>query len=163
MSMGTSAETTPRTSTWTETFLTWRPSFTEDADRRASAPTTSPSQTITGLVRYRMTLCCLKDKTATKSFCCFGEDELNWHLKESLNAGRQVAPETYAVMKWIRSMPFVLSASFHSGDLMVSYPYDLSKHPRGQNMFSPTPDDKVNRFCESQALKVSENSHVRRR
>ncbi|XP_014885159.1 carboxypeptidase Z isoform X1 [Poecilia latipinna] len=55
----------------------------------------------------------------------------------------KVAPETYAVMKWIRSIPFVLSASFHSGDRMVSYPYDLSKHPRGQNMFSPTPDDKV--------------------
>ncbi|MED6277171.1 hypothetical protein CHARACLAT_010617 [Characodon lateralis] len=55
----------------------------------------------------------------------------------------KVAPETYAVMKWIRSIPFVLSASFHVGNLMVSYPYDLSKHPRGENMFSPTPDDKV--------------------
>uniref|UniRef100_A0A146VR56 Carboxypeptidase Z n=1 Tax=Fundulus heteroclitus TaxID=8078 RepID=A0A146VR56_FUNHE len=55
----------------------------------------------------------------------------------------KVAPETYAVMKWIRSIPFVLSASFHGGDLMVSYPYDLSQHPRGQNMFSPAPDDKV--------------------
>ncbi|XP_017295118.1 carboxypeptidase Z [Kryptolebias marmoratus] len=55
----------------------------------------------------------------------------------------KVAPETYAVMKWIRSVPFVLSANFHSGDLVVSYPYDLSKHPLEQNMFSPTPDDKV--------------------
>ncbi|KAK5613908.1 hypothetical protein CRENBAI_014355 [Crenichthys baileyi] len=55
----------------------------------------------------------------------------------------KVAPETYAVMKWIRSIPFVLSASFHGGNLMVSYPYDLSKHSRGENMFSPTPDDKV--------------------
>ncbi|XP_015252533.1 PREDICTED: carboxypeptidase Z isoform X1 [Cyprinodon variegatus] len=55
----------------------------------------------------------------------------------------KVAPETYAVMKWIRSIPFVLSASFHGGDLVVSYPYDLSKHPRGESMFSPTPDEKV--------------------
>lgn len=55
----------------------------------------------------------------------------------------KVAPETYAVMKWIRSLPFVLSASFHGGDLAVSYPYDLSKHPLEHNMFSPTPDDKV--------------------
>ncbi|XP_008281020.1 carboxypeptidase Z [Stegastes partitus] len=55
----------------------------------------------------------------------------------------KVAPETYAVMKWIRSIPFVLSASFHGGDLAVSYPYDLSKHPLEHNMFSPTPDDKV--------------------
>ncbi|KAM8900669.1 carboxypeptidase Z-like [Spinachia spinachia] len=55
----------------------------------------------------------------------------------------KVAPETYAVMKWIRSAPFVLSANFHGGDLAVSYPYDLSKHPLEHNMFSPTPDDKV--------------------
>ncbi|XP_059211115.1 carboxypeptidase Z-like [Centropristis striata] len=55
----------------------------------------------------------------------------------------KVAPETYAVMKWIRSVPFVLSANFHDGDLVVSYPYDLSKHPLERNMFSPTQDDKV--------------------
>ncbi|CAJ1086168.1 carboxypeptidase Z-like [Xyrichtys novacula] len=55
----------------------------------------------------------------------------------------KVAPETYAVMKWIRSIPFVLSANFHGGDLVVSYPYDLSKHPFERNMFSPTPDEQV--------------------
>lgn len=47
-------------------------------------------------------------------------------------------------MKWIRSIPFVLSANFHGGDLVVSYPYDLSKHPLERNMLSPTPDDQVN-------------------
>ncbi|KAM3838065.1 carboxypeptidase Z-like [Diretmus argenteus] len=55
----------------------------------------------------------------------------------------KVAPETYAVMKWIRSIPFVLSANFHGGDLVVSYPYDLSKHPLERNMFSPAPDEQV--------------------
>ncbi|XP_028330920.1 carboxypeptidase Z-like [Gouania willdenowi] len=55
----------------------------------------------------------------------------------------KVAPETYAVMKWIRSIPFVVSANFHGGELLVSYPYDLSKHPLKHNMFSPTPDEKV--------------------
>lgn len=60
-----------------------------------------------------------------------------------LAAAMQVAPETYAVMKWIRSVPFVLSANFHGGDLVVSYPYDLSKHPQERSMLSPTPDDKV--------------------
>ncbi|XP_053715642.1 carboxypeptidase Z-like [Synchiropus splendidus] len=58
----------------------------------------------------------------------------------------KVAPETYAVMKWIRSIPFVLSASFHGGDLVVSYPYDLSKHPLERNMFSPAPDNQVFKF-----------------
>ncbi|XP_057711155.1 carboxypeptidase Z-like isoform X1 [Corythoichthys intestinalis] len=58
----------------------------------------------------------------------------------------KVAPETYAVMKWIRSIPFVLSANFAGGDLVVSYPYERSKHPLDLNLFSPTPDDKVFKF-----------------
>lgn len=48
-------------------------------------------------------------------------------------------------MKWLRSIPFVLSASFHGGDLVVSYPYDLSKHPMKRNLLSPCPDDKVDK------------------
>ncbi|XP_076829139.1 carboxypeptidase Z-like [Brachyhypopomus gauderio] len=63
-------------------------------------------------------------------------------IPDSYWAGK-VAPETYAVMKWMRSIPFVLSANFHGGDLVVSYPYDLSKHPLENNMFSPTPDEQV--------------------
>ncbi|XP_053272151.1 carboxypeptidase Z [Pleuronectes platessa] len=58
----------------------------------------------------------------------------------------KVAPETYAVMKWIRSIPFVLSANFHAGDLVVSYPFDLSKHPLERNLLSPAPDDQVFKF-----------------
>ncbi|KAK7909844.1 hypothetical protein WMY93_014528 [Mugilogobius chulae] len=69
----------------------------------------------------------------------------------------KVAPETYAVMKWIRSIPFVLSANFHSGDLVVSYPYDLSRHPLEHNLFSPTPDDKVFKFIS----KIYSMSHER--
>ncbi|XP_010640073.1 carboxypeptidase Z isoform X2 [Fukomys damarensis] len=55
----------------------------------------------------------------------------------------KVAPETKAVMKWTRAVPFVLSASLHGGDLVVSYPFDLSKHPLEEKMFSPTPDEKM--------------------
>lgn len=50
------AKTTLRTSTWTETSRIWRLLFTTGADKRATAPTTSQSQTITGLVRYSMNL-----------------------------------------------------------------------------------------------------------
>lgn len=46
-------------------------------------------------------------------------------------------------MKWVRSIPFVLSASLHGGDLVVSYPFDFSRHPLEEKMFSPTPDEKV--------------------
>uniref|UniRef100_A0A3Q3WV98 Peptidase M14 domain-containing protein n=1 Tax=Mola mola TaxID=94237 RepID=A0A3Q3WV98_MOLML len=75
----------------------------------------------------------------------------------------KVAPETYAVMKWIRSIPFVLSASFHGGDLVVSYPYDMSKHPLEHNMLSPTPDDKVFKllartYAKAHETMSSENS-----
>lgn len=56
---------------------------------------------------------------------------------------RQVAPETKAIMKWMRTAPFVLSASLHGGDLVVSYPFDFSRDPHEEKMFSPTPDEKV--------------------
>lgn len=49
-----SEETTHRTSTWTETSPIWPLSFTTDAGKKATAPTTSRSQIITGLVRYSM-------------------------------------------------------------------------------------------------------------
>uniref|UniRef100_A0A8D2CY69 Carboxypeptidase Z n=1 Tax=Sciurus vulgaris TaxID=55149 RepID=A0A8D2CY69_SCIVU len=55
----------------------------------------------------------------------------------------KVAPETKAIMKWMRTAPFVLSASLHGGDLVVSYPFDFSKHPLEEKMFSPTPDEKM--------------------
>lgn len=67
----------------------------------------------------------------------------------------QVAPETYAVMKWIRSIPFVLSANFHGGDLVAVYPYDLSKHPLQSTMFSPTPDDQVSRILQTPPEQIS--------
>lgn len=46
-------------------------------------------------------------------------------------------------MKWIRSLPFVQSASLHGGELVVSYPFDFSRHLHEERMFSPTPDEQV--------------------
>ncbi len=50
-------------------------------------------------------------------------------------------PEVAAVMRWSASRPFVLSANFHGGALVVNYPYDHQPGvPSGQPALSPDED-----------------------
>uniref|UniRef100_A0A3Q3VQI6 Uncharacterized protein n=1 Tax=Mola mola TaxID=94237 RepID=A0A3Q3VQI6_MOLML len=56
-----------------------------------------------------------------------------------------VASETRAVINWMQNIPFVLSANLHGGELVVTYPYDMTRDwaPREH---TPTADDSFFRW-----------------
>ncbi|XP_052039578.1 probable carboxypeptidase X1 isoform X2 [Apodemus sylvaticus] len=60
-----------------------------------------------------------------------------------------VAPETWAVIKWMKRIPFVLSANLHGGELVVSYPFDMTRTPWAARELTPTPDDAVFRWLST--------------
>ncbi|MEQ2189538.1 hypothetical protein GOODEAATRI_026265 [Goodea atripinnis] len=56
-----------------------------------------------------------------------------------------VAPETRAVISWMQNIPFVLGANLHGGELVITYPYDMTRDwaPREH---TPTPDEAFFRW-----------------
>lgn len=51
------------------------------------------------------------------------------------------APETEAVMQWIKQYPFVLSCNIHNGALVANYPFDSSRD--GKSVYTRSPDDDI--------------------
>uniref|UniRef100_A0AC34QUC2 Peptidase M14 carboxypeptidase A domain-containing protein n=1 Tax=Panagrolaimus sp. JU765 TaxID=591449 RepID=A0AC34QUC2_9BILA len=62
------------------------------------------------------------------------------HREES--GGFVIQPEVQAVMQWITSYPFVLSANLHGGSLVANYPYDDSDSGK-DGIYTPSADDKL--------------------
>ncbi|XP_076842741.1 putative carboxypeptidase X1 [Brachyhypopomus gauderio] len=67
-----------------------------------------------------------------------------------------VAPETRLVISWMQAIPFVLSANLHGGELVVTYPFDMTQDwaPRDH---TPTPDDSFFRWL---ATVYASTNHV---
>ncbi|EDS33488.1 silver [Culex quinquefasciatus] len=83
-------------------------------------------------------------------------DRFDDDRKRHLRRNRQ-QPETVAVMNWILSNPFVLSANLHGGAVVASYPYDNSIVHHDCCEDSPTPD---NHFFKYAALTYAQNHPV---
>ncbi|XP_015705748.1 probable carboxypeptidase X1 [Coturnix japonica] len=61
-------------------------------------------------------------------------------------ANATVAPETRAVIDWMQRYPFVLSANLHGGELVVTYPFDMTRTYWKAQELTPTADDGVFRW-----------------
>ncbi|XP_023245704.1 carboxypeptidase D [Copidosoma floridanum] len=105
-------------------------------------------------------------------------DNWSWGLNQSIKDSRDFTlitdlrlppklnqkqePETLAVMKWIESTPFVLSANLHGGALVANYPYDDNPESVGNQYAHPnlSQDDDVFRALASIYANAHPSMHV---
>ena len=66
-------------------------------------------------------------------------DFANWLYGPPMNTN-SLQPEVRAVMAWTTNHNFSLGANFHTGSLVVNYPYD---NDNLGNVFSPSPDEAL--------------------
>ena len=59
------------------------------------------------------------------------------------NSGKNIQPETQALIDWIEHTNFVLSANLHGGSVVASYPFDDGPSHKASGEYSKAPDDAV--------------------
>ncbi|GFR88437.1 carboxypeptidase D, partial [Elysia marginata] len=70
--------------------------------------------------------------------------DLNRNFPDQFGGNKgKIQPETQAIMDWINSQPFVLSANLHGGSVVASYPFDDSATHVLFNHYSAAPDDQL--------------------
>uniref|UniRef100_A0A915BC00 Peptidase M14 carboxypeptidase A domain-containing protein n=1 Tax=Parascaris univalens TaxID=6257 RepID=A0A915BC00_PARUN len=85
------------------------------------------------------------------------------HLLELFSDDKQHQPEVQAVGRWILSLPFVLSANLHEGDLVANYPFDLAPVANA-NQYAKSPDDETFRYLAQRYARshahMAKNDHA---
>ncbi|KAE9556578.1 hypothetical protein FO519_000272 [Halicephalobus sp. NKZ332] len=79
------------------------------------------------------------------------------HLLELFNDEHKYEPEVQAIGQWTLSLPFVLSANLHEGDLVANYPFDATRSG-SQQQYSKSPDDKT--FRHLAEVYASNHAHM---
>ncbi|XP_041117934.1 inactive carboxypeptidase-like protein X2 [Polyodon spathula] len=62
-----------------------------------------------------------------------------WYMYDNTT----VAVETRAMIAWMEKIPFVLGGNLQGGELVVTYPYDMTRSLSKTQEQTPTPDDHV--------------------
>ncbi|XP_062927939.1 inactive carboxypeptidase-like protein X2 isoform X2 [Mobula hypostoma] len=65
-----------------------------------------------------------------------------WYLSKNTT----VALETRAVIAWMEKFPFVLGGNVQGGELVVTYPFDMTRYSTKVHEYTATPDDHVFRW-----------------
>ncbi|XP_072883732.1 inactive carboxypeptidase-like protein X2 isoform X1 [Hemitrygon akajei] len=65
-----------------------------------------------------------------------------WYLYKNAT----VAAETRAVIAWMEKFPFVLGGNVQGGELVVTYPFDMTRYSTKVHEYTATPDDHVYRW-----------------
>lgn len=79
--------------------------------------------------------------------------------KSKYHLDHPVQVETGAVIEWIHSIPFVLSANLHGGSLVANYPFDGNRDFKDQG-YEGTPDDATFRMLALAYSKVGNGTFL---